>query len=75
MRESGLTPQQIRDRLRAEGYPENLLDAYMEGGAPPDSTSIPSDDIFAAIQSIVSDAIHEVGGRLVHDPVVTSNRA
>lgn len=29
---SGLTPDQIRARLRAEGYPENLLDAYMPTG-------------------------------------------
>src|SRR5688572_16380528 len=26
---SGLTPDQVRARLRAEGYPENLLDAYL----------------------------------------------
>ena len=30
---SGLTPDQIRARLRAEGYPESLLDAYLPGGA------------------------------------------
>jgi len=29
---SGLTPDQVRARLRAEGYPENLLDAYLPGG-------------------------------------------
>jgi protein involved in polysaccharide export with SLBB domain len=29
---SGLTPDQVRARLRAEGYPENLLDAYLQGG-------------------------------------------
>lgn len=28
---SGLTPDQVRARLRAEGYPENLLDAYLSG--------------------------------------------
>ena len=28
---SGLTPDQVRARLRAEGYPENLLDAYLPG--------------------------------------------
>ncbi|MFL5618852.1 MAG: hypothetical protein ACJ79A_10745, partial [Gemmatimonadaceae bacterium] len=28
---SGLTRQQVHDRLRAEGYPENLLDAYLPG--------------------------------------------
>src|SRR5689334_22236001 len=31
MMSSGMTPDQIRARLRAEGYPENLLDAYMPG--------------------------------------------
>jgi polysaccharide biosynthesis/export protein len=29
--ESGLTPDQVRSRLRAAGYPENLLDDYMMG--------------------------------------------
>ena len=30
---SGLTPDQVRARLKAEGYPESLLDAYLTGGA------------------------------------------
>jgi protein involved in polysaccharide export with SLBB domain len=30
---SGLSPDQVRARLRAEGYPESLLDAYLPGGA------------------------------------------
>src|SRR3954471_16904407 len=29
--ESGLTPDQVRARLRASGYPENLLDEYLMG--------------------------------------------
>lgn len=29
--ESGLTPDQVRSRLRAAGYPENLLDEYLMG--------------------------------------------
>jgi len=29
--ESGLTPDQVRARLRAAGYPENLLDDYLAG--------------------------------------------
>ncbi|MEA2722704.1 MAG: hypothetical protein QOH59_475, partial [Gemmatimonadales bacterium] len=29
--ESGLTPDQVRSRLRAAGYPENLLDDYLMG--------------------------------------------
>ena len=37
--QSGLTPDQVRSRLRAAGYPESLLDAYLQGadttqGAP-----------------------------------------
>ncbi|MBK8004910.1 MAG: SLBB domain-containing protein [Gemmatimonadetes bacterium] len=33
---SGLTPEQVRARLRAAGYPDNLLDAYLPGA---DSTA------------------------------------
>ena len=29
---SGMSPEQVRARLKAEGYPENLLDAYLAGG-------------------------------------------
>src|SRR3989442_13734090 len=32
--QSGLTPEQVRARLQASGYPANLFDAYL-GGAPP----------------------------------------
>src|SRR3954469_14384104 len=28
---SGLTPDQVRSRLRAAGYPENILDDYVPG--------------------------------------------
>src|ERR1051325_2316696 len=51
MAASGLPPDQIRARLRAEGYSENLLDAYMPGAAV-DSTGVPSDDVFAAMKSL-----------------------
>jgi protein involved in polysaccharide export with SLBB domain len=47
---SGLTREQVRARLRAEGYPENLLDAYlpgMSGDAPP-----LTDDVFAAVRAL-----------------------
>ena len=30
---SGLSPDQIRARLRAQGYPDNLLDSYLQGDA------------------------------------------
>jgi len=31
LEQSGLTPDQVRSRLRAAGYPENLLDDYLTG--------------------------------------------
>jgi polysaccharide biosynthesis/export protein len=51
MQSSGLTPDQIRDRLRAQGYPDSLLDQYLPGGRP-DSTTVPGDDVFAAVRSL-----------------------
>ncbi|MFL5581964.1 MAG: SLBB domain-containing protein [Gemmatimonadaceae bacterium] len=48
---SGLTPDQVRARLRAEGYPENLLDAYLPGGTMA-ADSTPSADVFAAVRSL-----------------------
>jgi polysaccharide biosynthesis/export protein len=49
---SGLTPDQVRARLKAEGYPENLLDAYLPGGSgSPDSTAS-TDQVFSAITKL-----------------------
>ena len=48
---SGMTPDQVRARLRAEGYPENLLDAYLVGGGM-GADSLPSADVFAAVRSL-----------------------
>ncbi len=48
---SGLSPAQVRARLRAEGYPEDLLDAYLNGDTPP-STAMPSDSVFRAIRAL-----------------------
>ena len=48
---SGMTPDQVRARLRAEGYPENLLDAYLGGGGGADSTSN-TEDVFSAITQL-----------------------
>src|SRR5689334_24945038 len=31
LEQSGLTPDQVHSRLRAAGYPENLLDDYIQG--------------------------------------------
>jgi len=38
IRESGLTAAQIRARLRAEGYPDNLLDSYLDDSFTMDSS-------------------------------------
>jgi polysaccharide export outer membrane protein len=49
---SGLTPDQVRARLKAEGYPENLLDAYLPGSTgTPDNASSP-EDVFSAIAKL-----------------------
>jgi polysaccharide biosynthesis/export protein len=54
---SGLSPNQIRARLQAEGYPSSLLDAYLPGGMV-DSTVVPGDDIFAAVQALgIADSV------------------
>src|SRR5665213_2296341 len=48
---SGMTPDQVRARLRAAGYPENLLDAYLGGGGSTDSTAN-AEDVFSAVQQL-----------------------
>ena len=49
---SGLTPDQVRARLKAEGYPENLLDAYLGSGTPtPDNAASP-EEVFSAIAKL-----------------------
>jgi protein involved in polysaccharide export with SLBB domain len=54
---SGLTPDQIRARLRAEGYPEDLLDAYLPGGVATAADSSPSYTVFEAMRALgVSDS-------------------
>lgn len=47
---SGLTPDQVRARLRAAGYPESLLDAFLAGGTQADSTLSP--DVFQAAREL-----------------------
>jgi polysaccharide export outer membrane protein len=54
---SGLTPDQVRERLTAEGYPPNMLDAYLPGGKAGARDSLPSDDVFNAMRALgVSDS-------------------
>jgi polysaccharide export outer membrane protein len=49
---SGLTPDQVRARLRAEGYPEDLLDPYLPGGMATGADSIPGPAVFDAIRAL-----------------------
>jgi polysaccharide biosynthesis/export protein len=50
---SGMTPEQVRARLQASGYPPNLLDAYLGGEQPGGAAAggISMDQV-AAIQAI-----------------------
>ncbi|PYP78255.1 MAG: hypothetical protein DMD35_12040, partial [Gemmatimonadetes bacterium] len=49
---SGMTPDQVRARLRTEGYPEHMLDAYMSGGAGAAAGEVPSDSVFGAVAAL-----------------------
>src|SRR6266550_879135 len=49
--ESGLSADQIRSRLRASGYPENLLDPYLSSGAVPTGVQ-PGTAELSAIQAL-----------------------
>ena len=46
---SGMTREQIHARLRAEGYPEDLLDPYLPGGT---GAEAPTSDLFNAVQEL-----------------------
>ena len=49
---SGMTPDQVRARLRAEGYPEHMLDAYMTGAPGAGAGQAPSDSVFGAVAAL-----------------------
>ncbi len=53
--QSGMSAEDVRARLRSEGYPENLLDAYLPGArGEPDSVS---NDVLSAIRALnITDA-------------------
>ena len=52
---SGMTKDQVHARLRAEGYPEDLLDAYLPGVSG--AAAAPTDSIFAAARALgIADA-------------------
>ena len=58
---SGMTADQIHARLRAEGYPENLLDAYLPGASG--QASPPSSTALRALQELgIADSLEVLGG-------------
>jgi protein involved in polysaccharide export with SLBB domain len=52
LKASGLTDDQIRARLQAEGYPSTLLDAYLPGAPVPDTGAAPGADVLAAMRKL-----------------------
>jgi polysaccharide export outer membrane protein len=52
IQESGLTPDQIRARLRAAGYPENLIDQYMQQGPAGQAAPTPTVDMLRAVSAL-----------------------
>ncbi|MEO5589449.1 MAG: polysaccharide biosynthesis/export family protein, partial [Gemmatimonadaceae bacterium] len=57
---SGLTPDQVRARLRAEGYPESLLDSYLQDGGSSQSDNAASGAPRASDNDVL-DAISALG--------------
>lgn len=47
---SGMSADQVRQRLRAQGYPENFLDAYLPGGTG--DGRAPSADVVTALERL-----------------------
>lgn len=76
---SGLTPEQVRARLKAEGYPETLLDGYLKGGTATGRDSLPGDDVLGAMRALgitdsrdvegLREAINTYKRQQPHDPV------
>ena len=52
IRDSGLSPEQVRSRLRAAGYPEALLDAYLGAGDPGRPQPLPGLAELSAIEAL-----------------------
>ena len=56
---SRLTPEQIRERLRAAGYPADLLDPYMDAAGR--ATVAPGEDVYAAARQLGLSGAEEPG--------------
>src|SRR5205085_5692365 len=64
---SGLTPDQIRARLRASGYSDDLLDRYLGTARSPRDTlggPPPSDDVLDAVAALgLADSVDTLAQR------------
>ena len=49
---SGLSPDQVRARLRAQGYPDNLLDSYLQGEGRGATGAAPADPATAGVPGL-----------------------
>jgi polysaccharide biosynthesis/export protein len=49
---SGLTPDQVRERLAAMGYPASMLDQVLGPGGAADSTFALTPDVYAAVRQL-----------------------
>ena len=67
-----MTPDQIRARLRAEGYPEDLLDAYIAGMPVTGDTVVPRQDVLSAMAALGMADAAEVSAMV---PVVADSSA
>jgi protein involved in polysaccharide export with SLBB domain len=52
IQESGLTPDQIRSRLRSAGYPDNLIDQYLQQPVAGQAAPTPTADILRAMSAL-----------------------
>ena len=70
---SGLTPEEIRARLRAAGYPETLLDAYLPGGT--ENPPAPTSEVFGALEEVgVADSTDIAFFRAIQSDTLTQAR-
>ncbi len=52
LQNSGLTPDQVRQRLTAMGYPSSMLDAVLGGAGAADSSFALTPDVYAAVRQL-----------------------
>ncbi len=59
IRASGMTPDQVRERLAGAGYSRSMLDAYLNEGTGP--APAPSQDILTALAALTPEQVQATG--------------